>query len=92
MTLSIGEWAVDRKKLEICSKRQAIYSGWWKGAEEVDSGQWLFIVFHKQKAEVTENGDFFLFAANRKWIRKTSVCLLHTETENGHLFSLAGKW
>jgi hypothetical protein len=39
----------------------------------------------------TENGNFRLFAANRKRKRQTSVCLLQTKTENGSLFPLVGK-
>jgi hypothetical protein len=32
-----------------------------------------------------------LFAANGKWKRQTSVCLLKMETENGSLLFLASK-
>jgi hypothetical protein len=32
-----------------------------------------------------------LFAANGKWERQISVCLLQKETENGRLFSLLSK-
>jgi hypothetical protein len=41
----------------------------------------------QRKTELTENGNFRLFSANGKRKRQTSVCLLQTETENGHLFS-----
>ncbi len=51
----------------------------------------MFTEFLKQKAELTENFNIHLFAANRKRKRQTSVCLLQTETENGSLFSLVGK-
>ncbi len=34
---------------------------------------------------------FLLFSANKIWKRQTSICLLQTETQNGSLFSLAGK-
>jgi hypothetical protein len=37
-----------------------------------------------------ENGNFRLFAANKKWKQQTSVCLLRTETENGSLISVVG--
>jgi hypothetical protein len=49
----------------------------------------MFLEFHKQKTELTENGNFRLFAANGKWKRQTSVCLLDTGNES--LFSLVGK-
>jgi hypothetical protein len=39
--------------------------------------------------ELTENGNFRLFAVNGK--QQTSLCLLQRETENGGLFSLVGK-
>ncbi len=41
--------------------------------------------------ELTENGNFHWFVANKtqKWL--TSVCLLQTEMENESLFSLVGK-
>jgi hypothetical protein len=45
----------------------------------------------QMKKELTENGNFRLFAANRKWKRQTSVCFLQMETENGSLFSLISK-
>jgi hypothetical protein len=38
-----------------------------------------------------ENVNFRLLAANKKWKRQTSVCLLQTERENRRLFSLASK-
>jgi hypothetical protein len=41
--------------------------------------------------ELTENGLFYLFAANGKHKRQASVCLLKIETENGSLFFLVGK-
>ncbi len=37
--------------------------------------------------EVTEDGNFRLFAADVKRKRQTSVCLLPTETENDCCFS-----
>jgi hypothetical protein len=45
----------------------------------------------KRKMELTENGLFYLFAANGKHKRQASVCLLKKETENGSLFFLVGK-
>jgi hypothetical protein len=42
-----------------------------------------------RKTELTENGNFRLFAANGKRKRQTSVCFLQTEI--GSLFSLVGK-
>jgi hypothetical protein len=38
-----------------------------------------------------ENGNFRLFFANSKWKQQTFVCLLQTERENEHLFSMVGK-
>jgi hypothetical protein len=49
------------------------------------------IFIHTRKTEITENGNFLLFATNGKRKRKTSVCLLQTEMENGSLLSLNGK-
>jgi hypothetical protein len=43
------------------------------------------------ETEPSENGNFRLFSASGKKKRKTSVCLLKTETENGNLSSLVGK-
>jgi hypothetical protein len=43
------------------------------------------------KTELMKNGNFHLFAANKKWERQTSVCLLQTETGNGSLFSFIVK-
>jgi hypothetical protein len=43
------------------------------------------------ETELTENGNFRSFAANRKRKWQTSVCLLQTVTKNGSLFSLVGK-
>jgi hypothetical protein len=51
----------------------------------------MFLEFHKQKTELTQNGNFCLFAANRKQKWQMSVFLLQTETENGSLFSLVVK-
>jgi hypothetical protein len=45
----------------------------------------------KRETELTENGNFRLFAANEKQKRQTSVCLQQTEIENGSLFFLVGK-
>jgi hypothetical protein len=50
----------------------------------------VFPEFRKQKMELTENGNFRLFAENRKQKRQTSVCLLKMETENESLSSLVG--
>ncbi len=47
--------------------------------------------FHKRKTELTENGNFRLFAANGKQKWPTFVCLLHRETENGSVFSIVDK-
>jgi hypothetical protein len=44
-----------------------------------------------RKSELMENGNFHLFAANRKRKQQTPVCLLQTEMENGSLLSLDGK-
>jgi hypothetical protein len=44
-----------------------------------------------RKTELTEKGNFRLFAANGKWKRQSFVCLLQMETENESLFSLVGK-
>jgi hypothetical protein len=41
--------------------------------------------------ELTENGNFLFFSANRKWKRQASLCLLQTETEKGRFFALVGK-
>jgi hypothetical protein len=40
-----------------------------------------FPEFRKRKTELTENGNFRLFAANGKRKRQTSICLLQMETE-----------
>jgi hypothetical protein len=48
----------------------------------------MFPEFHKQKTELTENGNFRLFAANRKQKWQTSARLLQTETENESFFLL----
>jgi hypothetical protein len=40
----------------------------------------MFPEFRKRKMEITENGNLRLFAANRKWKVRTSVCLLQAET------------
>jgi hypothetical protein len=50
-----------------------------------------FNIYSIGKFELTENGNFRLFAANGKQKRQTSVCLLRTDMENGCLFSFAGK-
>ncbi len=52
----------------------------------------MYIYINIWKKELTENGNFQLFAANEKPNWQTSVCLLQTETEKGSLFSLVGKW
>jgi hypothetical protein len=41
--------------------------------------------------DLTENGNFHLFATNGKWKQQTFVHLLQMETGNGSLFSLVGK-
>ncbi len=43
-----------------------------------------------RKTELTEDGNFHLFAANGKWKGPISVCFL--QMENGSLFSLVCKW
>jgi hypothetical protein len=43
------------------------------------------------ETELTENGNFRLFAANGKRKQQTSISLLQMETENGSLFSLVCK-
>jgi hypothetical protein len=50
-----------------------------------------FLEFHKQKTQLTENGNFRLFSTNGKWERQTSAYSLQTETENWRLFSVVGK-
>ncbi len=51
----------------------------------------MFPEFCIRKIGLTENGNFCLFAPNKKWKWQTSVCLLQTEMENGSVFSLVGK-
>ncbi len=48
----------------------------------------IYIYTGTQKTELTENGNFSLFDANRKQKRQLSVCMLQMETENGSLFFL----
>ncbi len=43
------------------------------------------------KTELTENGNFCLFAADGKQRWQTSVCLLQTVKQTGSLFSLVVK-
>jgi hypothetical protein len=56
----------------------------------VYTGVSIFYIY-LQKTKLKENGNFCLFAAHGKWKRKTLICLLQTETENGSLFSLVAK-
>jgi hypothetical protein len=48
----------------------------------------MFPEFRKWKTEPTENGNFCLFATNRKRKLQTSICLLQTEMEHRSLFIL----
>jgi hypothetical protein len=51
----------------------------------------MYPKLRKQKAELMENDNFHMFAANRKQERQTSACLLQMEMENRSIFSLVGK-
>jgi hypothetical protein len=53
--------------------------------------QWRLTQESGGSSELTENGDFHLFAGNGKLKRQIFVCLLKMETENESLFSFVGK-